>query len=333
MQIIKCERDKGGDCFYNIHSECKLQVTILNCIRERWKIMKLRKRCTNDIRPKKRTAKLLAGLGVVLLMAVPCSFISYAYERPNSIAEIEPNDTQETAQITTQNNEIVEKIADLDFSGRYSVFGRATSADDDWYKVVLTKGEQYLSVIHSYGDHATYVELLDSNNNVIIPRTYGTSRNVVNFYSEGGTYYVHITGALEGESEYTLFVGTPMVSSEEVNVLLSTSSTSGTIKRSFSLAGETILPDDAIVSKIVLRDLLVGFSGARVTNSEYSHSINYSHTSSSGSIASLGIGLKSRWDVTFYPKGTVKSFPVVSFQYAYPVRNNTIYEHSPTLRK
>ncbi len=282
---------------------------------------------------RKYTTKLFAGLGVALLTAISCSFILYAYERPNNVAEVEPNNTRKTAQTTTQNNEIIEKVADLDFSGRYSISGKADSTDDDWYKVVLTKGEQYLSVIHPYGDHATCVELLDSDNHVIIPETYGTRRNVVKFDSEGGIYYVHIKGALEEESEYSLFVGTPMISSGEVNVLLSTSPASGTIKRTFSLADETILPENAIVSKIVLRDLLVGFSSACVANPDYPDSITYSRTSSSGPVGSSGISLKSSWDITFYPKETVKSLPVVSFQYCYPVCDSTMYEYSPTLKK
>ena len=57
----------------------------------------------------------------------------------------------------------------LDFSGRCGMFGKATSSDDDWFKVDLPSGVQYLSVVHFYGDNATYVELLDSENNIIIP--------------------------------------------------------------------------------------------------------------------------------------------------------------------
>lgn len=113
------------------------------------------------------------------------------------------------------------------------MFGKATSSDDDWFKVDLPSGVQYLSVVHFYGDNATYVELLDSENNVIVSKKYGTRYNITEFDSQGGTYYIHITGASEKENQYCLYVGTPILSSGEVRVRFDPVNTSGTIRKSF----------------------------------------------------------------------------------------------------
>ncbi len=191
----------------------------------------------------------------------------------------------------------------------------------------------YLSVVHSYGDNATFVELLDSEKNVVLSETSGTGYHVQKFSSNGGTYYIHIKGALEHESQYTLFVGTPMLSSSEAYVTFDPVNTSGTIRKTFSLENETVLPEDALVSKITLRDLPTQFSGALVTSSSSTESVSFSGTSLSGNIGSLNMELKSVWNIVFYPKKTVKSLPRVSYFYFYPVYDNTEYPYLPTIKK
>lgn len=299
---------------------------------ERWKSVI---NYTIDIKHANKGAKLVIWFGIVFLMVISCYLTSYAYVSPNNMNEVEPNDTQETAQTTMQNNEIAEKIAADDYSGRYAMYGKATSSDDDWYKVALTKGEHYLSVVHSYGDHATYVELLDSENNIIIPMKYGTRYNVTRFHSEGGTYYIHIVGASEIENQYTLFVGTTMYSVKELTVLFDSVTTSGTIRKSFSLADEEILPPDSVVSKIHLRSYSSKLSSASFTSSSSANNVvvNASSGWSSGNIGSLGMGLRSRWDLVIYPKQTVTLAPQIKFLFVYPVYDNTAYVHNPTIKK
>ena len=295
--------------------------------------MLLQRKNTEDNKKKKRVAELLAGLGTVFFMALSLNMTSYAFVRPNSIGEVEPNNTREEAQFTTQNNEVAEKIADSNWSGSYYVYGTADATDDDWYKVVLTAGKQYLTVAHVYGDNATYVELYDSENNPIIPKKYGTRYNVIQFDSNGGTYYIHITGALETESRYTLYVGTPVHASESVNITFDGSKTSGTVERSFSLENESILPKDAVVGRISFDGMAGWFSSVRITNSGYSGSLSCSGSSDLNNIGSLGIKLKSEWKMVFYPKKTVDHVPMVTFNYVFPVYDNTVYSHWPTIKK
>lgn len=278
--------------------------------------------------------KIIAGFCVAFAIMIIYNLPSYAFIRPNNKSETEPNNTKESAQLTQPTNEVAERFAADDWSGRYSVAGTATLLDDDWYKVNLPAGEQYLSVVHSYGNHATYVELLDSEDNVIIPKKYGTRYNITKFTSNGGTYYIHITGALDNESQYTLFVGTPMLTSDQVYIRFDPIKTSGTIKKSFSLIGEDILPEQALVSHITLRDLpALGYNGATVENSSSSSSVSFDGTPLSGSIGSLGMTLKSNWYIEFYPKKTVSSIPIVQFFYFYPVYDNTVYPPFSTIKR
>lgn len=296
--------------------------------------MELLSKCIDGMKQRKAGMKFVTGLGVAFFMVITCNLTSYAFVDPHNMSEVEPNNTWETAQTTYPTNESAEKFAASDWSGRYSMYGTATSSDDDWYKVDLAPGEQYLSVAHSYGDNATYVEMFDSERNEIIPLKYGTRYNVIKFDSKGGTYYIHITGASEEENKYTLFVGTPMLSSNQVRVSFDSVKTSGTIRRSFSLKNEDILPKDAQVTKITLRDLpSLGYSGARVSSSSSSKSVSFNKTSLSGNIGSLGMQLKSDWLVEYYPKTTVTTIPIVDFFYFYPVYDNTTYPYLPTIKK
>lgn len=184
-------------------------------------------------------------------------------------------------------------------------------------------------------EEIVYLRILKSkiNNNVIIPMKYGNKCNVTRFNSNGGTYYIHIVGASEKENQYTLFVGTPMLSSDEVYVSFDPVKTSGTVKKFFTLADEAVLPRDSIVAKITLRDLTVNYTGARVTSSSSPTSIIFKKSALSGNIGSLNMELKSRWDIEYYPKSTVTSVPIADFFYFYPVYDNTEYPHLPNIRK
>ena len=175
--------------------------------------------------------------------------------------------------------------------------------------------------------------MFDSKNNQIIPRTYGTRYNVIKFDSEGDTYYIHIVGASENDNKYTLLVGTPMLTAGQSYVTFDPVNTSGTIIRPFSLTNEALLPDEALVTRITLYDLPISFNGGCVTSSSSSSSITYSKTSLSGNISSLGMELKSDWNIEFYPKTTVTTVPIIDFFYFYPVYDNTVYTPFLTLKR
>lgn len=290
---------------------------------------------TENVKHRKGRKKLIKGLCIDFLMALTCNLTSYAeYIRPNSKSEVEPNNTQETAQTTYPTYEVAERFAADDWSGRCSMYGTATSSDDDWYKVDLPAGTQYLSVVHSYGDNATYVEMFDSENNLIVPKKYGTRYNVTKFDSKGGTYYIHITGASENENKYTLFVGTPMLSSDEMWISYDSVKTSGIITKTFSLADEDILPEESVVARIMLRDFAsLGYNTARVSCSTSPTSVTFNRKSFMKEVRSLGMELKSTWNIEFNPQTTVRSVPIVDIFYFYPVYDNTVYPHLPTIKK
>lgn len=296
--------------------------------------MVLKRTQTKDNKWIKKGMKLTIGLSIAFFMAVTSNSTSYAdFQRPNTKAEIEPNNTQETAQVTYPTNEDPKKFSTDDWSGRYCVSGSATSSDDDWYKVDLLPGTQYLSVVHYYGDNATYVELLDSENNVIIDKKHGTRYNVTPFNSTGGTYYIHIVGASEAENKYAVYVGTPTLSSNELTIRFDPQKTSGTIKKSFSLKYEDILPDEALVSSISLTNFIPNFSGARASCSTSSKSVTFNKNSFKNGLGPLDLRLKSDWNIEFYPKSTVTAVPTVTFRYFYPVYDNTVYPDMPTIKK
>lgn len=265
-------------------------------------------------------------------MAVSCNLTSYAFARPNSIAESEPNNTKEEAQMTTQNNEVAEKVADSDWSGRYYVYGKTNSLDDDWYKVVLTAGRQYLTVSHP-DNSATYVELWDSENNMAVSSQYGAGYNVSEFESKGGVYYIHLVGTSETESTYQLYIGTPVFIHEELMVEFDPVKTSGTFTKPFSFKNDMIVPKDSVVEQIVFDGSTSSFSSIRITSSSYSGSVPYLTASSSAYIGSLGVRLKSDWDITFYPKKTVNYVPSMTYRYVFPIYEDTVYQHRPIIKK
>lgn len=298
--------------------------------------MKLMNKPIKNITQKKMKLKLTTRFSIAFLIAITCNFASYAaFQAPNNIGEVEPNNTRETAQTTYLTNEVAEKFGADDWSGRYSIQGKATSSDDDWYKIDLPEGTQYLTVVHSYGDNATYVELFDSENNIIIPKKYGTRYNVTKFDSERGTYYIHITGASENENRYALFVGTPMLSSDEVTIRFNSVNTYKTIKKTFSLANENILPRDAIVTKITLDNLYPGYSSARISSSSSSKSVSFPYNGDTfaTNLGKLDMKLKSTWNAEFNPKSTVKTVPSIRFVYFYPVYDNTEYPPFSKIQK
>lgn len=288
--------------------------------------MKLRSRHAKDIRREKKGAKLVAWLSVAFIVAASYDLTAYAYVQPNFLKESEPNDTQEEADVTQQNTEIASVIATTDYSGRYCILGTTNSLDDDWFKVTLPSGDHYLTVNNSEGQ-STYCELLDSENNTIIPKHYATRDFIERFHANGGTYYVHIVGTSESDSSYMLYVGSPRHDNNELNILFTPSS--GTIRKSFSLIGEPQLPPDAIVTKLNFINTSVG--SATVTSSSSSRSITFSDPFS-GEIGSMGLSLKSNWDIVLKPKKPINSV-AMRYYFVYPRYDSTEYTYHPTIKK
>lgn len=286
--------------------------------------MKLRSKFRKNIKCKRKYAKLVAGFYIAFSMALSGNITSYAFARPNITREVEPNNTKETAQLTTQNNEIATVVAMSDWSGRYLISGITNSSDDDWYKVVLTPGDQYLTVGCYTKNASMQIELFDSENKIIVPGYISSDTDMVvkRFQSNGGTYYVHIEGTSETDTEYNLSVGSPRVISHELNIQFDRLTTSGTIYKSFSLKNETILPRDSIVSSISVLNSSE-YSSARVTSSAYPKTF----TTSDGTIKDLGlkdISLKSDWELIYYPKGSTADVSPVRFLFVYPLYDDTV---------
>lgn len=77
-----------------------------------------------------------------------------------TVNEAEPNDTMETAQLIQANKETAAQAVAGSTAGEYVVRGSVSSTDDDWLKVYLDAGTQYVSC---NGDNFSF-DVYNSNN-------------------------------------------------------------------------------------------------------------------------------------------------------------------------
>lgn len=75
------------------------------------------------------------------------------------------------------------------------------------------------------------------------------------------------------------------------------------------------------------------YSGALVSNLSSSNSVTFDRTSNWKDVGTLGMKLKNKWVIEYYPRSTVKTVPIAAFFYYYPVYDNTVYPHLPTIKK
>jgi len=281
--------------------------------------------------------KFLFNFKVVTALAVICCaiWISGTTVYAQNVSDEEPNNNKETAQLIQANSETPEQALTGNRPNQYLVEGFTDSNDEDWFKVYLTRGTQYVICNGKGFDF----EIYDSGSEPFYRDSYskvGLGSSAFPFFaSEDGYYYVKVRGNLSTPQSYILGVGGPTYTVESCEVNLGSVSMSGSRDTTVSidLRNYSEIPEGALVYAISFSKVgSTSVDSISVRNLTTSNTINLAnYTWSKNGLVSLEMPLNSRWQVTFgYSKNT--SFtPVANFQFVYPVTNHYVDEINITL--
>lgn len=258
--------------------------------------------------------KNLKGLFVLSVMCF-CLLAGGTTIYAQKVSETESNDTKETAQLIQANKETAAGIVNGNYPDQYVVKGYTSTTDDDWYKVYLTSGTQYVTCNEKTG--------------------FGVKAYPFSAESEG-YYYVKVTGAVPSSESYLLLVGGPtyMVAKCEVKLQPVTMANNDAEVVKFDISNESRLPEDAIVCEISMNGLRNNsVDGITVTNEATNRTVDLRRYSwNQSKLESMNLSLKSNWFVEFaYYKDT--SFtPSVDLRYAYPVVSECVEDNIAVTR-
>ena len=263
-------------------------------------------------------------LAVVLSCVTLMNIISLPVQAATTVKEIEPNNTRETAMTITANHEIPAQALSGNKPDQYVVDGDTRSGDDDWFRVYLDAGTQYVTLNgDSYFDFEVYSEF---DSTPIISAQYvktGFGSRAYDFSAAAsGYYYVRIYTNLSSRLDYSMYVGDPVYTVASCYVELGDVTISGSDRVvQANLLGEADIPEDAIVYSMTVNDVYsTDVSGISVRNRTTNNTINLNrYTWSKSGLVSLSMPVRSNWQITFeYSKNTTLK-PTIRFQFVYPV--------------
>lgn len=263
----------------------------------------------------------------IISMVVGCFFLilctSTAYAK-NVNETNEDHSQMESAQEIKANKLTALEFANGNSSNSYFVDALTNYGEDDWYRVYLTSGEQYLSL---NGGHLNYY-ICDENGNEILSGEYDKTKywytgHRVDITREG-YYYVRITG--RGRSSYILSIGNPTYLNGQVKipcVQRNISLSSGTRDLRFRGSIMNEIPDGAVAERIVFQGSGVAsqtVKSARALNENRGISVDLRiYMWSADKLVSMNLPVKSDWTVTV-KAGNGKTFtPELLIDYIYPV--------------
>lgn len=240
-----------------------------------------------------------------------------------SVSEINYNDTMETAQLIQANSETAAQAANGSRPNQYFVNGYTSTTDDDWYKVYLTAGTQYVICNGNSFEFKVYA----SNESLIKNEVYTKSRFGSTSYAFNapttGYYYVNVIGITSSSQSYILGVGDPVYAVAWCEVKLNTIKMADKKDKvvTFDLSEEDRLPNKAIIYTISMEGVrTTSVDRIAVTDMKKNRTVNLAtYTWSKSGLVSLNMNLKSDWKIEFgYNKNT--SFtPSIKLCYVYPV--------------
>ena len=248
-----------------------------------------------------------------------------------SVSEADDNDTMQTAQLIQANSETAAQAASGNRPNQYVVKGYTSTSDDDWYKVYLTAGTQYVICNGNTFSFKVY----DSNENLIKRETYTKSDFGSTSYAfdapTTGYYYVKVTGITSSSQSYILGVGgvTYSVASCEVKLDTVTMANKSDEVERFRLSEQDGLPKDAIVYMISMNGVrTTSVDNIAVTNMNSNKTVRLStYTWDKSGLVSMNLALNSNWEIEYgYYKDT--SFtPSIKLYYVYPVYSTYVEDN------
>ncbi len=241
-----------------------------------------------------------------------------------SVRETEPNDTMETAETLIANHETAAQAANGQHPNQHVVKGSTSKTDDDWFKVYLSAGTQYVTC----NDDSFEFEVYDPNGNLILEQLYIKTGFGVTAYPftalTEGYYYVKITGITSSSSDYILLVGGPTYSVASCKVELDTVTMENSRDGSsnFDLRFEDALPENAVVYTILMGGGIrtTAVESVSVRNLSSNNTVNLTTYSwDKSGLAYLNLPLKSRWSITYGYSKDISFTPSIKLYYVYPV--------------
>jgi hypothetical protein len=242
--------------------------------------------------------------------------------KAQSVSEIEPNDSMDTAQLIQANYETAAQVVNGSRPNQYVVKGNTSNNEEDWYKVYLNAGVQYITC----NDQPFDYEIYNSNNSLVSSGSYTKSRLFPVGYSfraaTDGYYYVKIKGLKSATSSYIVLVGGPTYSVGTCSVSLGSVNMSGkNVTVPVDLRFKSTIPEGSIVYEISMSGVKSNsVNGITVKNSTSNNTVvlsNYSWYKSG--LASMNMPLKGSWQINFtYNKNTTFT-PKLSLLFAYPL--------------
>ncbi len=243
------------------------------------------------------------------------------------VTDVEPNDTIETAQLIQANYETAENAVNTTWPNQYSVHGTTSSVDEDWFKVFLTAGTQYITC----NDQSFNFEVYDSNQSLILSRSYVKSGLGVKAFPftapSSGYYYVKVQGILSSPSNYILLAGGPTYTVQYCSVAMKSITLSGSDATvSFNLSQQSNLPDGAVVYTISMSNVATtAVKGISVKNVTAGRTVDLlMYTWQKEGLVSMNLPVKANWQVTFKYNKNVTITPKLTLRYAYPVTSEWV---------
>jgi hypothetical protein len=246
-------------------------------------------------------------------LAICCALlISGMKVNAQTVNEVEPNDTMETAQLIQANYETAAQAVSANRPSQYVVKGYTSTADEDWFKVYLTAGTQYATC----------------NDKSYTKTGFGVKAYPFQV-SSAGYYYVKVQGVTSSSSSYILLVGGPTYMVQTCYVSMKSITMSGSnVVVPFDLSLNPNLPTGAVIYTMSMSDVKsTAVAGITVKNRTTGSTVNLAAFSwKKDGLVSLNLPLKSAWDVTFkYNKNTTIT-PKFSLDYVYPVTSENAQE-------
>ena len=291
---------------------------------------------------RKRREKMLHVIlkGVVSIF-VMCTLIGACKTtaRAQNVREVEENNTKETAQSIEAYRQTPELFLKGDISREYVVNGSTSTTDEDWFKVYLFSGEQYVTC----NDDRFRFQVYDSSDNMLLDQVYVKKASGPQAYSfvaeKSGYYYVKVIGVMNLSSDYILAVGGPSYGVAKCEIQYGTVSMlngNDVVLKTADLRDNNEFPDDALVYTISMGGIgSSDIDSAVVENLSVQKLVSMNMYSwSKNNILSLGLPLKARWRVTLgYNLSDEKFNPSLVLRYVYPVKtgwleNSTIIDLS-----
>ncbi|WAJ25218.1 MULTISPECIES: hypothetical protein [Clostridia] len=267
---------------------------------------------------KTKSFKVLTTVAMVSCMLWVSGFTAKA----QTVNETEPNDSMETAQLIQANYETAAQVASGSRPNQYVVKGNTSKTDEDWYKVYLNAGIQYVTC----NDNPFDYEIYNSDGNLVTSGTYIKSRLFPIGYpfnvSSNGFYYVKVKGMTSASSSYILLVGGPTYSVASCTVSLGSINMSGRdVTVPFDLRSKDTIPEGSVVYTISMSGVKsTSVNGITVKNLSKSSTVSLNNYSwDKNGLVSLNMPLKSSWQVIYkYNKNTTFT-PKINLFFAYPV--------------